>query len=75
MLKAYGVIRGEDFDPQIETLLLNILDDTCAGQHGREGSEPRALAAALCALARAGQHSPDRLRRYAASVVARSAAR
>ena len=70
MYQAHYLIEAEHFTPQITAQLLNIFDATWAGCKTKNVHSACTVAAALCALARAGQNSPDRLSRYAKSVAA-----
>jgi hypothetical protein len=65
MLRSRNLIRAEHFNPNLTALLLLVLDEACADFGTSDPDRARVISAALCAMARAGQHAPDRLRRFA----------
>jgi hypothetical protein len=68
--QAYSLIQAEHFAPKVTARLLNIFDATWAECPTKDVHSACTVAAALCALARSGQHSADRLTQYAKSVAA-----
>jgi hypothetical protein len=70
MYQAHSLIQAEHFTPQLTARLLNIFDATWAECRTKDVHSACSLAAALCTLARSGQHSPDRLSQFARSVAA-----
>jgi hypothetical protein len=65
MLRSRNLIRAERFNSKLTAQLLNILDETCADFAASDADRARVVSVALCAMARAGQHAPERLRRFA----------
>jgi hypothetical protein len=71
MHAAQTIIDHEGFGPHVTTMLHEVFVEVWSSSPSKTDMAARSIAASLCAMARAGQHSRERLRGYAQTIAHR----
>ena len=71
MHAAQTIIDHEGFGPHLTSMLHEVFAEVWATSPSKTEGAARSIAASLCAMARAGQHSRQRLRAYAQTTAIR----